>query len=388
MRKIHRRSVPGGVWFFLVGMRSRSLFTLNLVWVQFTGLPKELREYLVIWVDMVFTRKWKLNWHVEALGGIQEVTGIAGNNLDDLPSKGNNDTFVKINEKEVEEEEDIQDESFGIIMGLKISGGMLLGVDLDVFDIGAIEEGDFFIKMVSSGLLFFFISEFELGWFFWDGFLIYKLDEIGKRAESVPLSTSEAKNRIFQMHNGDRMLYEDRELKGHITRSSFTLDEDFRDDIIQTFSEEESCFLRVMGTKRGAREDRLFHITWDVICQPKELGGGLMMIKDLFMSKGTFQAKDGSQTAKIPLSSFGIGAPSFIWRLGNILDQVTFGLVIGGLTSMFLFFYLQQYTSRMIFLILCYAIIHVISLINKSIFNLDSGRAVHWVEGATPVDKL
>jgi hypothetical protein len=33
--------------------------------------------------------------------------------------------------------------------------------------------------------------------------------------------------------------------------------------------------------------------------------------------------------------------------------------------------------SYKIFLILCYAIIHVISLINKSIFNLDSGRAVY-----------
>ncbi|KAL5676534.1 hypothetical protein ACJX0J_012665, partial [Zea mays] len=39
-------------------------------------------------------------------------------------------------------------------------------------------------------------------------------------------------------------------------------------------------------------------------------------IKDLFMSKGTFQVKDGSQTAKISISSF---------------DQDTFGLVIGGL---------------------------------------------------------
>jgi hypothetical protein len=123
--------------------------------------------------------------------------------------------------------------------------------------------------------------------------IISKLDEIDKRAESVPLSTSELdlcnflqsrlaqllreeeikwyqrakvkellegdsntkyfhmvangkhrKNHIFQMHNGDRMLYEDRELKSHITRyykdlfgppesSSFTLDEDLRDDIIQ-----------------------------------------------------------------------------------------------------------------------------------------------------------
>jgi hypothetical protein len=97
--------------------------------------------------------------------------------------------------------------------------------------------------------------------------IISKLDEIDKRAESVPLSTSELdlrnflqsrlaqllheeeikwyqrakvkellegdnntkyfhmvtngkhrKNRIFQMHNGDHMLYEDRELKSHITR--------------------------------------------------------------------------------------------------------------------------------------------------------------------------
>ncbi|KAL5647803.1 hypothetical protein ACJX0J_042158, partial [Zea mays] len=38
-------------------------------------------------------------------------------------------------------------------------------------------------------------------------------------------------------------------------------------------------------------------------------------------------------------------------------------------------------SGSLIFLILCYAIIHMISLINKSIFNLDSGRAVarHWV---------
>ncbi|KAL5676553.1 hypothetical protein ACJX0J_012684, partial [Zea mays] len=74
-------------------------------------------------------------------------------------------------------------------------------------------------------------------------------------------------------------------------------------------------------TKRGAREDRLFQITWDVICQPKELDGkwlNVAIIKDLFMSKGTFQVKDGSQTAKIPLSSFVFmwcAYASFIWRL-------------------------------------------------------------------------
>ncbi|KAL5650863.1 hypothetical protein ACJX0J_036321, partial [Zea mays] len=235
--------------------------------------------------------------------------------LDNIISDNYKNALADLLEKEVEEEED------------NGSGGMLLGVDLD--------EGDFFIKMVSSGLLKEIIS---------------KLDEIDKRAESVPLSTSDGtkgrrKNRIFQMHNGDRMLYEDREyykdLFGPPERSSFTLDEDLRDDIIQTFSEEEvkaaSCFLRVMGTteslcptKRGAKVNRLFQITffwqgdghkkkyrlarWDVICQPKELGGlgilnleiqnkcllskwlNVAIIKDLFMSKGTFQVKDGSQT--------------------------------------------------------------------------------------------
>jgi hypothetical protein len=52
------------------------------------------------------------------------------------------------------------------------------------------------------------------------------------------------KNRIFQMTNGVRMLYDERELKSHITgyyknlfgpleSTSFILDEDLRDDIIQ-----------------------------------------------------------------------------------------------------------------------------------------------------------
>lgn len=52
------------------------------------------------------------------------------------------------------------------------------------------------------------------------------------------------KNRIFQMTDGARMLYDEGELKSHITSyyknlfgppesTSFTLDEDLRDDIIQ-----------------------------------------------------------------------------------------------------------------------------------------------------------
>ncbi|KAL5658914.1 hypothetical protein ACJX0J_032077, partial [Zea mays] len=58
-------------------------------------------------------------------------------------------------------------------------------------------------------------------------------------------------NHIFQMHNGDRMLYEDREyykdLFGPPESSSFTLDEDLRDDIIQTSSEEEWNFIKSVG---------------------------------------------------------------------------------------------------------------------------------------------
>jgi hypothetical protein len=171
--------------------------------------------------------------------------------------------------------------------------------------------------------------------------IISKLDEIDKRAESVPLSTSELdlrnflqsrlaqllreeeikwyqrakvkellegdsntkyfhmvangkhrKNRIFQMHNGDRMLYEDRELKSHITRFykdlfgppeslSFTLDEDLRDDIIQvtqakneelikTFSEEEvEAVVFSMEHNKAPGPDgfpvEFYQVCWDVI---------------------------------------------------------------------------------------------------------------------------
>jgi hypothetical protein len=100
------------------------------------------------------------------------------------------------------------------------------------------------------------------------------------------------KNRIFQMHNSDRMLYEDRELKSHITRyykdlfgpperSSFTLDEDLRDDIIQvtqaeneelikTFSEEEvKAAVFSMEHNKAPGPDgfpvEFYQVCWDVI---------------------------------------------------------------------------------------------------------------------------
>jgi hypothetical protein len=128
--------------------------------------------------------------------------------------------------------------------------------------------------------------------------IISKLDDLDKRAEVVLLSTSELdlrnylqnrlaqllreeeikwyqrakvkellegdsstkyfqmiatgkfrKNRIFQMRNGVRMLYDEGELKSHITgyyknlfgppeSTSFILDEDLRDDIIQVTQDE------------------------------------------------------------------------------------------------------------------------------------------------------
>ncbi|KAL5676856.1 hypothetical protein ACJX0J_012987, partial [Zea mays] len=261
----------------------------------------------------------------QSLGGIQEVTGIAGNNLDDLPSKGNNDTFVDFRdniisdnyknaladllEKEVEEEED------------NGSGGMLLGVDLDVFDIGAIEEGDFFIKeMDITG-----IRSKEI---------ISKLDEIDKRAESVPLSTSDGtkgrrKNRIFQMHNGDRMLYEDREYYKDLFGPPERLaNGDWK--TVETKFERNLC-----PTKRGARENRLFQITKNIGWQDGIKWLNVAIIKDLFMSKGTFQVKDGKNSTVAFVFSTGsmVSTSDFLCGnlQGNILDQDTFGLVIGGL---------------------------------------------------------
>ncbi|KAL5674594.1 hypothetical protein ACJX0J_018900, partial [Zea mays] len=231
-------------------------------------------------------------------------------------------------EKEVEEEEEI-------VMGLKMSiifiWGMLLGVDLD--------EGDFFIKMVSSGLLFLEMDMMVLlGWLLdmaggsnplekWQAKIrkiISKLDEIDKRAESVPLSTSDGtkgrrKNRIFQMHNGDHMLYEDRDLN-------------FGTIILLPKSNGGAMWQ--LNTKRGAGEDRLFQITKNIGWQD---GMNVAIIKDLFMSKGTFQVNDGSQTAKILLSSFEILNNGTVFMCQIIVNKIfiTFGLAIGGLGDKF-----------------------------------------------------
>ncbi|KAL5670890.1 hypothetical protein ACJX0J_015196 [Zea mays] len=209
---------------------------------------------------------------------------------DNIISDNYKNALADLLEKEVEEEED------------NGSGGMLLGVDLDVFDIGAIEEGDFFIKeMDITG-----IRSKEI---------ISKLDEIDKRAESVPLSTSDGtkgrrKNRIFQMHNGDRMYYKD--LFGPPERLA---NGDWK--TVETKFERNLC-----PTKRGARENRLFQITKNIGWQDGIKWLNVAIIKDLFMSKGTFQVKDGSQTAKISISSKNSTVA---------FDQDTFGLVIGGL---------------------------------------------------------
>ncbi|KAL5661255.1 hypothetical protein ACJX0J_028380, partial [Zea mays] len=219
---------------------------------------------------------------------------------DNIISDNYKNALADLLEKEVEEEED------------NGSGGMLLGVDLDVFDIGAIEEGDFFIKeMDITG-----IRSKEI---------ISKLDEIDKRAESVPLSTSDGtkgrrKNRIFQMHNGDRMLYEDREYYKDLFGPPERLaNGDWK--TVETKFERNLC-----PTKRGARENRLFQITKNIGWQDGIKWLNVAIIKDLFMSKGTFQVKDGSQTAKISISSKN-STVAFVFST----DQDTFGLVIGGL---------------------------------------------------------
>ncbi|KAL5681194.1 hypothetical protein ACJX0J_007579, partial [Zea mays] len=256
-------------------------------------------------------------------------------------------------EKEVEEEEENTDLLWILprsIIFEFVSGGMLLGVDLDLLN----KEDGFKWALVFKEI-------------------ISKLDEIDKRAESVPLSTSDGtkgrrKNRIFQMHNGDRMLYEDREYY----KDLFGPPERLANGDWKTV---ETKFER--NTKRGARENRLFQITffwqgdghkkkyrlarWDVICQPKELGGlgilnleiqnkcllskwlNVAIIKDLFMSKGTFQVKDGKNSTVAFVFSTGSMVPTsdvFMWNdvtfnksspKSCMQDQDTFGLVIGGL---------------------------------------------------------
>ncbi|KAL5672932.1 hypothetical protein ACJX0J_017238, partial [Zea mays] len=177
--------------------------------------------------------------------------------------------------------------------------------------------------------------------------IISKLDEIDKRAESVPLSTSDGtkgrrKNRIFQMHNGDRMLYEDREYYKDLFGPPERLaNGDWK--TVETKFERNLC-----PTKRGARENRLFQITKNIGWQDGIKWLNVAIIKDLFMSKGTFQVKDGSQTAKISISSKN-STVAFVFST----DQDTFGLVIGGLgntTSLkekkrrdFFLFYLNKF---------------------------------------------
>ncbi|KAL5647317.1 hypothetical protein ACJX0J_041672, partial [Zea mays] len=69
-------------------------------------------------------------------------------------------------------------------------------------------------------------------------------------------------------------------------------------------------------TKRGARENRLFQITKNIGWQDGIKWLNVAIIKDLFMSKGTFQVKDGKNSTV-----------AFVFST----DQDTFGLVIGGL---------------------------------------------------------